>query len=84
MIAYKLLTFHTPAEDVIIEKFVKAYNDNKDNAAPQNSENLAENVGYILGHALKKIANPKIQAPPTATNSDPGENGNQRLETSSV
>ena len=58
LIAYKLLTFHTPAEDVIIEKFVKAYNDGNPHA--QKNEDLAEAVGSILGKGLKSIVKHSI------------------------
>ena len=51
LIAYKLLTFHTPKEEEIIENFVSTYD-------PDNSsKNLAGKTGEILGLALKRLVN---------------------------
>ena len=69
LVAYKLLTFHMPHEEVIIEKFVDAYH--RSNSGVENSgidetgtvtaggtskaENPAESVGEILGGFLSKL-----------------------------
>ena len=50
LITYKLFTFSTPMEEVILDKFLKAYN-------PQDSssKDVAERVGETLGNALKRV-----------------------------
>ena len=50
LVTYKLFTFSAPMEEVILDKFVKAY-------TPQasSSRDIAERVGETLGNALRKI-----------------------------
>lgn len=52
LITYKLFAFSAPTEEIILDKFVKAYR-------PQasSSRDIAERVGETLGNALRKIVN---------------------------
>ena len=52
LITYKLFTFSAPIEEIILDRFVKAYR-------PQasSSRDIAERVGETLGNALKNIVN---------------------------
>ena len=54
LITYKLFTFNAPIEEIILDKFVKAYR-------PQasSSRDVAERVGETLGDALRKIVDSK-------------------------
>ena len=69
LLAYKVLTFHAPTEDIIVEKFVDAYNApptniENGNAHETNKDLLGERVGTILGHALRKIVQNSQQGQP--------------------
>ena len=73
LVAYKLLTIHTPNEDVILENLVNTYDQNDQNnqndrnvQTSSHSQESAERVGTILGNALKKYypPPPATQAPP--------------------
>ena len=59
LIAYKILTFHTPTEDLIIEKFVDAYcsntNSHDNEIGSQKTKGSAEKFGEILGDTLRRI-----------------------------
>ena len=52
LIAYKLLTIHAPAEDVILENIVSKFNEGNCDKGPVKGAD--EKVGEILGAALKK------------------------------
>ena len=58
LIAYKLLTVHTPAEDTILENLVRKYDGSC-------NKGLDERVGEILGEALKKYIPPEQTPQPS-------------------
>ena len=55
LIAYKLLTFQTPTEQILLKSVLDSYDPNIENQI--SSQDTAKRVGKILGNLLKKFEN---------------------------
>ena len=57
LVAYKLLTFQTPTEQVLLKSVLDSYDPNTQNQI--SSQDTAKQVGKILGNLLKKFEKAK-------------------------
>ena len=57
LVAYKILTFQTPTEQVLLKSVLESYDPNATNQS--SSEDIAKRVGKILGNLLKNFETKK-------------------------